>query len=279
MPSYATPKPITAILEFEIGHVRITAGERRDTVVEVAPSDATEPLDVQAAEQTVVGYADGTLTLKGPKKHHLFGRKSGSVDVTVTLPAGSNLRSVSPVGDYAAEGTLGRCTVRTSLGRIRIERADSVDLRTSHGDVRVDRTAGDAEVHAAGRIELGRIGGAATVVNANGDTAVAEITGDLKARAANGRITVGVARGSVEAASDNGGIGVHDVARGAVRLEAAVGDVEVGVRESCAARLDVRSGFGRVRNALGTEQSPGGADERVDIHARARVGDVLIRRP
>lgn len=153
-----------------------------------------------------------------------------------------------------------------------------MNLRTDHGDIRVDRAVGDAEIHGSGRVDVGEIVGAATVKNGNGETAIGEISGPLKVNAANGRISVGTARTSVEAKSANGAISVNQVARGTINLQTAVGDVEVGIRESTAAWLDVHSKFGTVRNALGAAEGPDASDETVEVHARTHVGDIVIRR-
>lgn len=277
MPSYETPEPITAVLEFEVGNVRLSASRRADTVVEVRPSNGDDDADVRAAQQTKVTYAAGTLALKGPKKRSLFG-KHGSIDITVELPTGSHVRGTSPMGDYIGEGQLGECRVKTSLGDIRLDEAAVVNLRTGFGDVRVERAVGDAEIHASGRVDVGEIVGAATVKNGNGETAIGEITGALKVNAANGRITVGLAHAAVEAKSANGPISVRQVTRGVIDLHTAIGDVEVGIRESTAAWLDVNSKFGTIRNALDAAEGPDAADETVEIHARTGVGNIVIRR-
>ena len=57
MPTYSTPEPIVAVIEFEGGDARILASERDDTVVEVHPSDESRDNDVRAAEQTRVEYS------------------------------------------------------------------------------------------------------------------------------------------------------------------------------------------------------------------------------
>ncbi|MFJ8647779.1 DUF4097 family beta strand repeat-containing protein [Streptomyces sp. NPDC093546] len=277
MPSYDTSGPITAVLEFDVGEVRLTASKRGDTVVEVLPSNGADDADVRAAQQTEVTYADGTLSLRGPKRRSLFGR-SGSIDVIIELPAGSRVRGTSPIGDYTGEGPLGECRIKTSLGDIRLDEASTVNLRTEHGRIRVDRAVGDAEIRGAGRVEIGEIVGAATVRNGNGETEIGEITGELKANSSNGRITVGIAHASVEAKSANGAISVQQVARGVIDLHTAVGDVEVGVRAATAAWLDVSCKVGAVRNALGAAEGPGASDETVEIHARTGVGDIVIRR-
>ena len=75
MPTYDTPEPISVSLELGVGDIRITAGDRTDTVVEVRPSDPANKDDVAAAEQTRVEYADGRLTVKAPKRLRRYKRR------------------------------------------------------------------------------------------------------------------------------------------------------------------------------------------------------------
>ncbi|WP_030659779.1 DUF4097 family beta strand repeat-containing protein [Streptomyces rimosus] len=276
MPFFDTPEPISATLEFDIASVRITASKRMDTVVEVRPANAANETDVRAAQQTSVTCAGGKLLVKGPRKRSLFGR-SGSLDVSVELPAGSHLRGASPMADFICEGVLGDCRIKTSAGDIQIDAAGTVDLRTDYGDIRVDRVDGDAEVVAAGRIELGRIAGVGTVKNANGDTIVGEAVGDLRVTSSNGQISVDVAHAGVDVKSANGGVRIGEVARGRTTVLTAAGDVEIGIRESTAAWLDLNS-LGGVHSELGPAEGPGADDETVEVRARTGFGDIVIRR-
>ncbi|MER6997367.1 DUF4097 family beta strand repeat-containing protein [Streptomyces sp. NPDC000410] len=277
MPDLATPEPISASLEFEVASVRIIASKRTDTVVEVLPSNGAEDVDVKAAQQTQVDCSGGRLVVKGPKKRSPFG-KHGSIDVTIALPAGSDIQGASQLGDLICEGVLGATRLGTGLGDIRVEQAGAVNLKTEQGDIRLDSAAGDAQVLGAGRIEIREIAGGATVKNANGETTIDEITGDLEATASNGRITVGVAHAGVDARSANGGIRVGEVARGKVELRTTAGDVEVGIRQGTAARLDVNTKIGSVHNSLEASEGPESSDETVEVTVRTGVGGVVIRR-
>ncbi|MGW2922953.1 DUF4097 family beta strand repeat-containing protein [Streptomyces angustmyceticus] len=277
MPSFETPEPITVTLEFDLGTARITAGKRTDTVVEVRPADATADADVRAAQQTKVTCSGGRLVVKGPKKRSIFG-KCGSLDITIELPAGSDVLGTSPMADFTCAGPLGECRLKTSLGDLQVDEADTVNLRTDYGDIRLGRAAGDAELVAAGRIEAGEIGGAAVVKNGNGATTIGEVTGALRASASNGLISVGVARAGVEAKSANGPIRIGEAARGRVVLRAAAGDLEVGIPGSTAAWLDVATGVGSVRNSLGPSDGPGDAAETVEVRAHTSLGDIVIHR-
>lgn len=295
MPSFQTPEPISATLELEVGTARVTAGKRTDTVVEVLPRDATDDNDVRAAQQTQVTCSGGRLTVKAPKKRSLFGRP-GAVDVSVELPAGSDVRGTAAMGGFHCEGRVGEAVLRTSLGDLQVGEAARADLRTDHGDIRLTHSTGDADVVGSGRIEIGTVAGTATVKNGNGATEVGEVTGGLKvnaangdvsvgiahsavaAKSANGRIAIGVARAGVEAMSSNGAIRVGDVTRGRIDLRTSVGDLEVGIHEGTAAWLDLDPRYGRVRNSLGAAAGPQDSDETVEVHARTAAGDIIIRR-
>ena len=65
--TFDTPEPISATITVVIGDVRISAGDRDTTAVEVQPSDPSNGEDRKAAEQTVVEYANGQLHVKAPK--------------------------------------------------------------------------------------------------------------------------------------------------------------------------------------------------------------------
>ncbi|MEU6984665.1 DUF4097 family beta strand repeat-containing protein [Streptomyces sp. NPDC046324] len=277
MPTFETPEPLSATVEIEIGRARIVAGKRTDTVVEVVPSDPGDKLDIQAAAETKVTCAGGKLLVKGPKKRSLFG-KVGAVDVTVELPAGSELTGSTGLGELIGEGRFGDCRLTTAAGDIQLEEAAAVRLKTSHGDILVDRTTGEAEIQGSGRVRVGRIDGAATIKNLNGETTIGEVGGELRVNSSNGPIGVARARSSVTAKTASGAIRLDEVVRGQITLDSAAGGLEVGIAEGTAAWLDVRSKAGRVRNELGAAEGPGQSDETVEVRGRTSVGDIIIRR-
>ncbi|MEV0092675.1 DUF4097 family beta strand repeat-containing protein [Streptomyces sp. NPDC050738] len=277
MPTFTTPGPLTATIEIEMGHARFIAGKRTDTVVEVTPGDPANKRDVLSAEATEVTYTDGKLFIKGPKTRSPF-NKFGAIDVTVELPAGSNLEGRTGLGNLVAEGEFGTCHLTTAMGDITLEETAGVQLKTSHGDIEVDHAKGEADIHGSGRVRVGRIDGAANVKNINGDTAIGAISGELQVRSSNGRISVVRAESSVTAKTANGAIRLDEVVRGQITLDSAAGALEIGIAEGSAAWLDVRSKAGRVRNEMGAAEGPGESKETVEVRGRTSVGDIVIRR-
>jgi DUF4097 and DUF4098 domain-containing protein YvlB len=281
VPTFDTPEPITATIDIGIGDVRITAGDRADTLVEVRPSDASDKEDVKAAELTRVECAGGQLLVKAPRlRSWLPRRDGGSIDVTIELPSGSHVRGTGQFADFRCDGALGECRIRTGMGQIQLDQVDTLSLKTGIGDIGVDRATGHAEVTAgSGDVRLRALDASAVVKNSNGDTWVGAAGGDLRLSASNGSIAVDLARASVVAKSSNGDVRLGEAVRGSVVLETRLGDLEVGIREGTAAWLDVRSTAGRVHNALEAADAPEGSAETVEVRGRTTAGNVVIRRP
>ncbi len=281
MPVFSTPEPAPVVIDVVAGDIRITATDRSDTVVEVTPSDPGHDPDVRAAEQTRVEQTAAGLLIKGPRQRTASLRnKVGSVDVSIELPAGSPVRAEAAIGAVRASGLLGECQIKTSAGGIEIDQAGAADLSSSAGAIAAGRLYGHAEISTgSGRVRLGEIDGSAVVKNANGDIWIGHVTGDLRMNTANGDLTVGRADAGVTASTANGAVRVSDIRRGSISLKTGIGEIEVGIREGTAARLDVSTGFGRVHNDLTAADSPGAADDIAEVRARTSYGDIYIRRP
>jgi hypothetical protein len=279
MPTFDTPEPITATIDVAVGDVRIRAADAVATVVDVRPTDASNDEDVKAAESTRVEYASGQLLVNAPKPPWLS-RGGGSIDVTIELPAGSHLHGAGQSADFRCDGRLGECRIKTGLGHIRLDRADTLSLKSGVGDISVERATGHAEVTTgSGDVRVRELDVGALIKNSNGDTWVGVAGGDVRLNAANGSIAVDLAHAGVVAKSANGDVRLGEVVRGSVVLETRLGDLEVGIREGTAAWLDVSAKAGKVHNALDAGDPPEPSAETVEVRARTSVGEIAIRRP
>ncbi|MBV6696996.1 DUF4097 family beta strand repeat-containing protein [Kitasatospora aureofaciens] len=186
MHKFDTPAPISAVLDIPAGRVQFIAADRADTAVEILPVNASKGRDVKAAEQTTVGYADGVLRIENSAKTQYLG-PSGSIEVTVKLPAGSRIEAKAVGAELRTVGRLGDVAFEGAYRRIKLDEAASVRLTAVDGD-----------------IEVGRLGGAAEISTARGDIRIAEaMGGTVQLSTQSGDITVGAAAG-VSAALDAG---------------------------------------------------------------------------
>jgi hypothetical protein len=280
MPAFDTPEPIHVTIEIGVGHIRIVASDRNDTVVEVSPSDSEKKGDVAAAEQTQVEYAGGRLLVKAPKgwRHYSFRGGSESIDVEIALPTGSHITAEAGLAAMRCSGRLGECRYKTGAGDIQLDQTGPLHVKTGAGNITVDRVLGPAEITTgSGALQVAGIDGSAVIKNSNGQTWIGDVTGDLRVSSANGEITVDHAYGAVAAKNANGDIRLGEIARGAVVAETGFGKLDVGVREGVAAWLDLSTGFGHVNNNLDAVARPERGEDTVEVRARSGYGDINIR--
>lgn len=280
MPTFDTPEPITITVDVIVGDVKIVASDRTDTVVEIRPTDESKKDDVQAAEQTTVDYTAGNLTVKAPRGWRIYTPFGGnaSIDVAIEVPAGSQLRGSGSVARFLTTGELGQCDIKASVGDIQLDVAGPLDLRTSGGNITVDKAIDRATISTAtGIVRIREIDGTAIIKNSNGDSIIREAAGDLQINAANGNITVERPQSSVNAKTANGNIRISDASRGTVQLQTSVGELEVGIHPGTAAWLDVSARHGSVQNLMATAEAPEDSQETVQVYARNAFGNIIIR--
>ncbi|MFJ7205779.1 DUF4097 family beta strand repeat-containing protein [Streptomyces sp. NPDC098789] len=194
MLKFATTTPISTVLEIPAGRVQLIAAHRTDTTVEVLPADPTKKRDVKAAEQTAVTYVDGVLRIRtaGTEKRP-FG-PTGSLTVTVQLPAGSHVEATTTSAELRGVGRLGDVAFDGAYRQIKIDEAASVRLTAIDGDV-----------------EIGRLNGPADISTARGDIRIAEaVRGTVVLSTRSGDISVGAAAGTsatLDAGTGHGRIG------------------------------------------------------------------------
>ncbi|MGW8762765.1 DUF4097 family beta strand repeat-containing protein [Streptomyces sp. NPDC055815] len=187
MQKFDTPAPVSVILDIPAGRLRFTAADRTDTTVEVLPLDASKSRDVKAAEQTEIAYADGVLRIEAPEAKNRVLGSSGSVEVTVQLPAGSSVRATAADAELLGDGRLGDVTFESANGAVKLDETASAHLTLLAGDIRV-----------------GRLGGPGEISTEKGDIHVTEaVHGVVTLRTVSGDLTIGAAHG-VSAALDAG---------------------------------------------------------------------------
>jgi hypothetical protein len=187
MQKFDTPAPVSAIIDIPAGRIQFIAADRADTTVEVLPADRAKNRDVKAAGQVRVAYGDGVLRVEAPEaKNRLLG-PSGSVEVTVRLPAGSRVEAKAAAAEFRGVGRLGDVTFEGGHRSVKLDEADSVRL-----------TGLDAD------ITVGRLNGPGEISTQKGDLNVVEAArGTLTLSTQMGNITVGAAPG-VSATLDAG---------------------------------------------------------------------------
>jgi hypothetical protein len=274
MTTFATPQPVTATVEVAGAHVRVTASERTDTTVTVAPIDPASRKDLKVAEKTKVAYADGRLSVKTTAA----GDKNGSVAITIDLPAGSSLAAYLAHSDIHATGALGGGEVHMASGRVQLDRVDALKANVASGQVTVGHVAGGTDVEGgAFAIRIGAADGPVGIENSGGQAWIGHARASVTLRSAGCDFDIDRADASVTATTASGAIRIGRITNGTASLTNASGDIEVGVPAGTAAYVAAKSERGAVRDHVSGQGDPARPGNEVTVHARTRHGDIIVR--
>ncbi len=275
MPTFDTPGPIAATVVVAGAQVRVTASDRTDTVVLVEPIEKASKKDVKVANKTKVDFAGGQLSVKTT----VSGDENGSVVITIDLPAGSSLVAYLAHSSVHADGSLGECELHMASGRVQLDRINALQANIAAGQVAIGHIAERADIDgAAFAMRISEVKDTVKLSSSGGQTWIGHARSDLDLSSGSGGFDIDRADGSVTAKTGNGAIRIGRVTRGQAELLNGSGNIEVGISEGTAARVDANSERGSVRISVPSQENPDTSDDKVTVHARTRHGDIIIQR-
>jgi hypothetical protein len=275
MPTFATPGPIAVTVQVAGAQVRVTASDRTDAVVLVEPINAASRSDVKVASKTKVDFADGQLSVKTTTP----GDKSGSVAITIGLPAGSSLVAYLAHSSVHVDGPVGRCELHQASGQVQLDRIDALRANIASGEVAVGHIAGRADIDGgAFAMRIGEVEGAVGLSSSGGQAWIGHACAGLELSSGSGGFDIDRADGSITATTASGAIRIGRMTHGQAKLMNGSGNIEVGIGEGTAASIDANSERGAVHDFVSPQGNAGPSDHKVMVHARTRHGDILIQR-
>ncbi|MFJ4649884.1 DUF4097 family beta strand repeat-containing protein [Nocardia sp. NPDC088792] len=194
MTTFQTPEPIVVAIDVAGGAVTVIASDRADTTVEVVPTNPSKGRDVKAAEKTSVEFADGVVRIHTAEPRNQYFGASGSLAVTVQVPAGSRIEGHTGGCELRGVGRLGDVVFDGAYRQIGIDEAASIRLTAVDGDVEIGRLSGPAQITTArGAIRIGQaVRGAVVLHTQQGDISVGAAPGvsaSLDAGTNHGRVS------------------------------------------------------------------------------------------
>jgi hypothetical protein len=265
-------------IEIQVGRVDLVATDRKDVVVTVSPSNPGRSGDRSAAEGVRVDRAGAAVRIIGPVRLNLFG-PGDSVDVLVEVPVATMATVDVRYGSVNASGALADCRVNVPYGNVTLESATQLDLAVGHGEVRVARVAGNAELRLkSGLAQLGRIDGTLRLHGSNASVIIDSLGSSADIATSSGAVELERADGNVRVRSAYGMVRVGELVRGSARIEGSYGGVDLGVRRGASVWLDAVSQHGVVRTDLAASPGPTEDDETLELHVRTGYGDITIHR-
>ena len=278
MTTYPVSGPADVRVELQMGRIDVVAESRRDLAVEIAPANPHRAGDRSAADAVRVTQAGSDLRIVGPVRFNLFG-SGDSVDVSVRIPAGSDVSLALKYGSIRVAGGVGTARIALDYGDATLERTGRADLGLGHGELRVEHVRGDADVSiTSGRARIGIVDGALRLKGSDAGIDVGSVSGVADIATSSGVVHLGDPGPSLTVRSAYGPVRIGDLNGGTARVEASYGAVDLGIRSGTAAWLDLSSRHGAVRNELAAATGPVEGESSVELYARAGYGDITVHR-
>lgn len=266
--------PISLSVAQRSGDVVVTATDTTEIVVELRPvgHDGDD-----LARRTQVEHRPGALRIDVPRTTSLTGR-STSVDIAVTVPAGSTVDAQAGSGDIRLDGRFADVTGKCGSGDVAVDTCDDVRVSTGSGDVYVTECAGASVRTGSGSIRLGTAARGIDLESGSGSIEVEQPVRDGHISAASGDVRVGTVDGSVQVKTASGDITAHRALEGTLRARTASGDVSVGIVTGTAANLDVSSISGTIHSALEHADAPADTDRTLLLSVSTVSGSIRLHR-
>jgi DUF4097 and DUF4098 domain-containing protein YvlB len=267
--TFHTPGPTSLYVELDSGQVVIRATETDETHVDVEGKDAQDATVEQRGDQVVV---------IAPERRGGFLGFGSNLNVTVSLPHGSDLAAKLGSADLEVTGSLGSTRVKSGSGEVRLDRLtqDAV-VKCGSGHVQVTSSSGDLRVKTgSGHVQMGRTEGTVVVATGSGRVGLDDSAAEAVVKTGSGDVVVGSAGADVSMTSGSGDLEVASVVRGAVTAKTASGTVVVGVVGGVPVWTDISSVTGHVRSNLVGAGQPEEGQDHIEIRASTVSGDVVL---
>lgn len=268
--TFTTRQPILLYVELGDGSLSTTASDTSETVVEVTGSQA----------ENVGVEQDGTrISVIAPRNRLGSPGSDGPIDVTVTLPAGSDLVAKVGSADVSAPGDYGTCQIKSGSGDVRLGSARGhVAVDTGSGDITLETVRQDLRVKSgSGDIWVGTAAGSVAISTGSGDVQIATTRSPAVVKTGSGDLSVEQAESDLSLSTASGDLVVGTLHRGSLVANNVSGSVRVGIPAGVPVWTDVSSLSGRIGSDLVGAGQPQDGQDHIEVRATSVTGDILLR--
>jgi DUF4097 and DUF4098 domain-containing protein YvlB len=268
---FDTPEPVSLYVELGRGSLSVDATDTTQTSVTVHG---------QHAEDVVIERNGSQVAVIAPRERTGFLRGSDvRLDITITVPAGSDLISKTGSAAVSATGSFGLARVKAGSGDVALGRfAGPVVVDTGSGAVSVAEAGADLRIKSgSGDVEAGPVVGTVGISTGSGDIVVESSQAPAQIKSGSGDLTVHTAYADVSMSSASGALRVGSMHRGSFTGKNASGDIRVGIPSGIPVWTDVSSVTGRIGSDLQGAGEPAPGEDYVEVRAKSVSGDIVLK--
>jgi DUF4097 and DUF4098 domain-containing protein YvlB len=266
---FPTSEPVRLFAELGAGRVAVHAAAIAVSTVHVEGRDA---------EQVRVECAGRQLSVIGPKHRGLVFGDAARLDITITVPVGSQVSAKTGSADLDLDGELAAVQLRTGSGDIRVELATGAAvLETGSGTIRLGEAGADLRIKSgSGDVSIGSAARTVGASTGSGDVEIGTTRGAVKVKTGSGTLRVTNAGGDVSLSTGSGDLEIRSAGSGRITGKGASGDIKVEIPAGVPVWTDVSTVSGKLTSTLRGAGQPGEGQQHVEVRARTASGDIML---
>jgi len=267
---FETHRPVDLYVELGKGSLTVRATDTTETGVVITGRDADHVEVQQDGDQ---------ISVIAPKQRSgVFGGDRERLDVTVTLPSGSNLAARTGSADVTVEGEIAAGRLKTGSGDLNVELLTGPsEISTGSGDVRIGEACSELRVKSgSGDLDITRADAALAASTGSGDVEIGSAGGPVVVKTGSGDLEVAEARDDISFMTGSGDLQVRRTHRGRVTVRGASSDVQLGIPAGIPVWTDISTVSGEIRSDLSGAGQPEEGADHVEVRAKTVSGDIVL---
>lgn len=268
---FETHRPVALYVDIGAGQVDVTATATTESRVEITG---------RGADEVDVSLVGRDLRIVAPRRRTGFLGQDSSLQVTVTMPAGSDLAARTGSADVGAVGELGSAHVRTGSGDVRLDiLTGPASVETGSGDVEIEDARGEARVKCgSGDVTVHLAGSAIAVSTGSGDVQITSHHGPAVVKTGSGDVRVVDATADLSLVTGSGDLHIDTAHRGKFSARGASGSIHVGIPAGTPVWTDISTVSGHIHSDIESAGRPAPGEDHLELRATTVSGDVVLTR-
>ena len=266
---FETHRPVDLYVELGRGSLTVRATETTTTEVAVTGRDAEDVRVSQDGDQ---------VSVIAPKQRGGLFTGDSRLDITLTLPTGSNLAAKTGSADITVEGEVGAVHLNSGSGDVNIDlAAGPTEITTGSGEIRVDEARAGLRVKSgSGGVTVGQAGAGLGASTGSGDVEIGMAGGPTVVKTGSGDLDVAEASDDISFMTGSGDVHVRRTHRGRITVKGASTDIQLGIRSGVPVWTDISTVSGEIHSALNGAGQPEEGADHVEVRAKTVSGDIVL---
>ena len=241
-------------------------------------SESTVEITGEQGDEVAVEQHGKAIAVVAPTSRGSF-RRDPSLDVTVTVPTGSELIVRTGSASITATGTWGVTKTKSGSGHIQLEEVGgSAVVEAGSGGIEVGRAREAIRIKCgSGDVRIGEALGNVVISAGSGNVDIDRTTSATVVKTGSGNLTIAFADADVAMKTGSGDVVVERLNRGKFSVKASSGGVSLGIPPGVPVWTDISTVSGTLQSNLVGAGAPAEDQDHLELRLKTLSGNITLK--